>query len=371
MNLSSVQQSAVVPIVGAILMPLRTGYGPEMAARLPDLFCVNVYKKGKIIARTNNILRVEYEDGTKQGWKLGRFHGTAEGKTIAHTRVTDMEVGDKFEPGYIIAWSDEFFERDPFVWPSVDMKMGALSHTALLENNDTLEDGSRISARLQKLMGTVMTKTKAIVLDVNQVISGLVAVGERVEYDSVLCVIEEAVSAELEKTDAALAALGKLAGSNPKAGFAGTVSSMEVFYMAGLEEMHPSIRKIVEADDKRRTKYVEDTGDRASKTGLVRRATFIHGERIEDGKVVIVLNIDEVHDQGVGDKGSFCNQLKTIHGGVLIGENYGAVDKLPIDAFFGYRSVNDRIVNSPIMQGTVNTTMIAASKEYARLFREG
>jgi hypothetical protein len=363
-NLSNIQQSACVPCAGYRSTPLRTGYEAVIASRLPELFVITATQPGTITKVTDKLIQITYKDGKSKGWILGRFHGVADGERIAHDRVTDMAAGDTFTEGDVIAWNKAFFERDIFSKTNVVMKTGALAVTVLLENNDTLEDGSRIGPRLKKLLTTTITKQKTIMVDQDQVIQDLVKLDQVLEYNSVLCSILDPVDAEIEKTDIALAALGKLSQQNPKAKFSGKVTAIEVFYNANIDDLSPSLKAIVLADNKRRKKLKEETDDASmSETGFVKRPTFIGGEKLMPGKVIITINIDNDFEQGVGDKAVFGNQLKTIHGGELVGENT-TEDGRDIDAFFGYRSVNDRIVNSPIMQGTVNATLRKATEMF-------
>ena len=42
-----------------------------------------------------------------------------------------------------------------------------------------------------------------------------------------------------------------------------------------------------------------------------------------------------------------------------------------VDGYFGYQSISDRIVRSAEIMGTMNRVMPAASKEMARIYREG
>ncbi len=358
----------MTPAVGYQATPCRTGYEEVVASRVGDIYAISAPQAGKIVKVTDKLLQVVFDDETKKGWELGVVHGDSEGEAVPHHIETDLIAGHKFDVGHVLAWNIGFFERSLTAPTNVTMKIGALSYTAFMENNDTLEDGSRIDEELSAKLTTRVSKKKGILVNHDQVVTNLVKVGDKIEYDTVLCQIQESATASMSQDDAALTALAKLSGSNPKAKVSGVVTRVEVFYMGDPEEMSESIRTIVEADNKRRKQHKRDTGADTSGNGLIKRSTYIAGEKIIPGTVAIAIYIDSELTQGVGDKAVFCNQLKTIHGAKLIGENR-TVDGTKINAFFGYRSVNDRIVNSPIMQGTVNTTQIEASKIFARIYR--
>lgn len=356
-NLSNVQMSSISPAIGYQSMALRTGYESVIAARLGMPYVVVAKRKGEVRKLTNSVIQIQYEDDReKEGFELGIIHGPSDGEMIPHNVVTDLKKGDVVEQGDVVAWNTAFFERDFFSKKNVVMKVGLLARTALLENNDVLEDGSRIGPKIKKGLTVPMTKMKTIMVDEDQVIKDLVQVGQELEYDQQLCTIEEAIVAGLDKTDSLVQAASRLKGQSPKTKYSGKVSKIEVFHMADPENMSTSVREIVEADSQRRKSLKRDLNRKMAETGFVKRPIFVGGEKLTQGKVAIQIYIDSQMEQGVGDKAVFANQLKSVHGGELIGENTSA-DGKGIDAFFGYRSVNDRIVNSVLYQGTVNMTM--------------
>lgn len=356
-NLSHVQASSISPAIGYQSMALRTGYESVVGARLGMPYVVVAKRKGVISKLTDSVIQLQYDDDKeKEGFELGVIHGPSDGEVIPHTIVTDQQKGATFEEGDILAWNTAFFERDFFSKKNVVMKIGLLARTALLENNDVLEDGSRIGPKIKKGLTVPTTKLKVVMVDQDQVVNDLVSVGTELAYDDPLCVLEEAIVAGLDKTDSLVQAASRLKGQTPRTKYAGKVSRIEVVYMADIEEMSDSVKAIVEADNKRRKALKRDLNRKMSETGYVKRPIFVGGEKLTQGKVAIKIYIDSTMEQGVGDKAVFANQLKTVHGGELIGENTSE-DGLTIDAFFGYRSVNDRIVNSVLYQGVVNMTM--------------
>jgi hypothetical protein len=71
---------------------------------------------------------------------------------------------------------------------------------------------------------------------------------------------------------------------------------------------------------------------------------------------------------GVGDKGVFANQMKTVFGKVMEQElktESGTV----IDCVFGYKSVYDRIVNSPAIIGTTTTLLDVIAKRAVAAYK--
>ena len=67
--------------------------------------------------------------------------------------------------------------------------------TVLWESYQTLEDASSISRRLSDKLSTRITKVKDIIVSFDQSVSKLVKVGDITNADTVLCIIEDAITA--------------------------------------------------------------------------------------------------------------------------------------------------------------------------------
>jgi hypothetical protein len=70
---------------------------------------------------------------------------------------------------------------------------------------------------------------------------------------------------------------------------------------------------------------------------------------------------------GIGDKGVFGNQMKTIFSNVMSGVNETESGEA-LDAMFGYISFSKRIVLSPEVMGTTNTLLRVMSQKVAERY---
>ena len=136
------------------------------------------------------------------------------------------------------------------------------------------------------------------------------------------------------------------------------------------ENMSESVKKVVDAGDRRRAKEVTSTANGMAKTGRIERDTYVLGSKVESGQVAIEIFIDEDLGVGIGDKGVIASQLKTVFGGIMTGTNQ-TLEGDSIDAIFGWRSVMDRIVLSAEIMGIVNSVLKEISKQAAeKYFKE-
>ena len=246
-----IQNSHPLACKGYVQSPTRTGYEQVVAHRTSDLFAFAARKPGKVISKKATGIVVEYTDGTKKGIELGRRFGSAAGLTIAHEVVSNLKEGDTFEAGDIISYNEGHFEADLINPKNVVLKAGVLANVVLLESTETHEDASSISRALAAQLTTKITKVKTIVVNFDQIIKNLVKPGQVVTHESILCVIEDAVTSNANLFDeVSLNTLRILSNQTPTAKVNGVVERVEVYYHGDMEDMSDSLRTLAMASDK-------------------------------------------------------------------------------------------------------------------------
>lgn len=333
------------------------------------MFALTAKKPGKVISVDDAGIVVEYDDGEKKGYELGRRFGHAAGLTIPHNVISQMKVGQKFKEGDLICYNDDFFEPDILNPSNVIWKGGIMVKTVLLESTQTLEDSSAISERVAGLLTTKMTKVKHIVVTFDQSIRKLVKSGDQVESEDILCIIEDAVTANSGLFDEeSMDTLRVLSSQTPQAKVKGVVERVEVFYHGDKEDMSESLRALANASDREMAKRNRSAGKKPF-TGSVDEGFRVEGEPLALDTVAITVYITADVPAGVGDKGVFCNQMKTVFGEVMTGEVMTESGKI-IDAIFGQKSIADRIVLSPDVIGTTATLLDVIGKKAVELYRK-
>ena len=346
---------------------MRTGYEQVVGHRTSDLYCVTAKKKGKVLSKTDVGIVVEYEDGERVGVELGRRYGAAAGLIIPHEIVSMLKAEDVLAVGDVIAYNTGFFEPDIFNPKQVVFKMSMSAKTVLMESAGTLEDSSEISADLARRLTTKSTKVRAITVPFSANIYRMVQAGDRVEYESILCLIEDAVSAGSNLLDKeSLDTLRVLGQQHPTAKLRGLVERIEVYYNGDPEDMSESLQTLALASDKALAKRHKSSG-RTAFTGSVTSNFRIDNQPLLMDTAVIKVYITADVPAGVGDKGVFANQLKTVFGRVFNGVETESGVK--IDAIFGAKSVDDRIVTSPFTIGTTTTLLNLIARKMVEAYR--
>lgn len=367
-NFIGIQNRHVVPCASYTQPALRTGYEQVVPYRVGPLFAVMAKKDGKVVSLTKDGVIVEYADGERVGARLGRIYGNASGLTIPHTVASTLKLGDEVKAGDPIAYNTGFFEPD-FLNPRyIVWKSTMLVRTVLLESSDTLEDSSAISSKMAQRLSTGATKVRDVFVNFGQVLHNVVEEGTKVNAEDILLIIEDELSARSALLDAeSVASLRNLQADAQEAKVKGVVERIEVFYNGDLEDMSESLRKLVKKTDKAMKERALSVGDGPT-SGVVPPDFRIGADPLLLDQACIRFYITSEVGMGVGDKAVFCNQMKTVVGRVF-GNDIETESGVKIDAVFGARSVGDRIVPSPYIQGTTLVLQEEMSKRAARAYR--
>ena len=349
-NFIGIQHSHGVACNGYHQMPVRTGYEQVVAQRTGDMFAAAAPQDGKVIALNAAGLIVQFADGSKQGYELGRRFGNSAGLTIPHEIVPNVKLGEAFKAGRVLIYNTGFFEPDWVNPENVVWKAGTLIKTVLMEVPETLEDSSALSEAAASKLVTKVSKYSDIVVTFEQSVSKLVKAGQAVDSEDILCIIEDAVTSQANLFDAeSLDTLKILSNFAPQAKVKGTVERVEVYYHGEKEDMSESLRAIANASDKMLAERFK-ASNRKVLTGSVDEAFRVEGDPLQFEHMCIRVYITSEVDMGEGDKGVFANQMKTVVGKKLVG-SYRTESGEEIDAVFGAKSIEDRIVESPYIIG--------------------
>ena len=357
----------MIPAEGYRPSPLRTGYERMIPHRVDDLFAYTAKQDGEITKKDKYHVAVTYKDGSEVKVELGRRYGTVPGTTIPHDVVCDLNVGAKVKEGDAISYNAGFFETDPLNPNQVLMRTGIMAKTAIVERSHTWEDASVISEKLAEKLGTKITKIRTIFVRFDQTIRNLVSPGTNVDLETILCTIEDAVTANNDLFDEeSLDSLRMMSSNTPKAKISGAVERVEVFYHGDYEDMSESLLTIAKVADKERIKRLKALG-KTQTSGQVDGNVRVEKDPLELDSMAIRVYITQRLGAGVGDKGVLGNQMKTVFSNVMTGENQ-TESGVELDAMFSYLSISNRIILSPEVMGTTNTLLRIMSKKVAERY---
>lgn len=243
---SSVQASHRIPIKGAMVSPLRTGYENVVAHRVDDKFAYTAKQDGVIKDKTPKYIVVQYKDGTEVQIETGLRIASSKGNYYKHELVCDLDKGFKFKVGHVLVFNNAFFRRDMLNLTQVIQCDRTFARTMLIESNDTFEDSSAISSKISGMLETTTVKQKTIVVNAGDRLINMVRPGQEVDIDTELVIIDDAIFSDKTHFDnASTDILKRLSKISPKAGIKGKILKVEAFYFCEEDELSPSIKEIV------------------------------------------------------------------------------------------------------------------------------
>ena len=340
-----------------------------IANRTSDMFAFLAKDDGKVVSLNENGVIVEYKDGTQKGVLLGRNYGKAEGSVYPHDIVSMVKLGQTFKKGDPIAYNSGFFEPDFLNPKRILLKNSMTVKTVLLESNQTHEDASCISKELGERMRAKTTKIRTFNLEFSQNLVNVVKVGQEVNPKTLLMIIEDQITSTTDVFDQqSLEALKRLSNQAPKANYLGVVDKIEIRYHGDKRDMSSSLKLLADRSDKLMADNCKATGTPVI-TGRVNDDYRVEGTplALDKAEVKIFITIDT--PAGVGDKGIFASQMKSVIGEVM-DYSVHAEDGTKIDAMFGYRSVAARIVESPLIMGTTISVLNKAGSIFVQIYRK-
>ncbi|UPT53970.1 putative RNA polymerase beta subunit [Vibrio phage phiKT1019] len=364
---SGVQHSQGTSAVNYTPNIMRSAYDMVLAHRTSELYSKPAKQDGKVLEVTSEGMRVEYADGTIDTYPLGIKLGDAAGEVHRHNRVTDLSAGDTFKQGEILGWDEVYFQRDMVNPRQVVWKCGVMTRIALIENQFTFEDSIEISKEFAEETKTAYILGNEFKLEFNQGLKMHVDIGDEVDYDTILCDIEDASLVGVdEDPEDALGVLDRMGTRQVKSNHHGKVVKIEVRYNGDLENMSEPVRKFVAKHDRIRKRNAAITGDGVT-TGNVAGARGMR-ESLEPNQVSIEVFVEEFIETSTVDKFVIGNQMKGTVGNIFPNQYY-TKDGRKIHVLFSFKSLFNRMVLSLRDKLVTNELAVHGQQQMIDIYR--
>jgi hypothetical protein len=247
-------------------------------------------------------------------------NNTAGGFFLSNQLDCDLKKGDKFKKNDILAQDKHFFTNSKLNGPSFNI--GSFQKVACMSTSSTFEDGTFITNKLSQDMSSDIVYEKPVVIGKNANVDQIVKVGDRVTIGDSLISFEQ--SFEEGTLNAFLSNVGKelkeeiknLGKTKVKAKVSGIIVDIKMYCTVELEELSPSLRKLVQAyytDIKKAQTLVSkyDKSEGIYKAGILFNEPTAKVDASKDGKVkgvevnegvyiIFYLKYNDI--MGVGDK---------------------------------------------------------------------
>ena len=388
------QSKHVIPVKDA--SPVLISNGLEEVARfhLSSSFVINAEEDGEIVDydEETHIMIAKYKSGKCQAIDLNPniVKNSGGGFFLSNILVTDLQVGSKFKKNDVLAYHKDFFKNDEF--NNCRMTMGTLTKVAIMSTYNTYEDSTIITQKLSERCATEMVFLKSAVIGKNSNVFYIVKKGQEITVGDPL--VQFDTSYEDETINTLLANLSQAEKENVlegarneiKSKYSGVIEDIKIYSTIDLEEMSPSLRKIVSAyyreiDKKKEilNKYDPESKSSVVKCGIMvtdttkkiqpNRFGVIKGEHVEDS-VLIEFYIKHSEPLEIGSKIANFTALKNTIG-EIVPEGYEPYSSYrpdeEVSTFIASNSILNRMTPSILLTALGNKCIIELKRHLKEL----
>ena len=217
-------------------------------------FVVVAKDNGKVIAIEENIVVVEYKDGTRDSFSLDSVQqkNSAGGFYIESRFETKLKVGDTFKKGEVIAYNPDAFSKDHDDL-SASLNLGVVSKIAIVPTYDEYEDSAPITRRLAERLATTIVMEQSIVIRKNARVDMIRKVGEHVNVGDTLAIFEDWQDDDLTASwiqslsDELGQDVSETVATKRTSEYAGEIVDVKFYSAVDLDELSPTFKPYVKA----------------------------------------------------------------------------------------------------------------------------
>lgn len=388
--MSTKQTTHVIPVSHNSPALISNGMDVMAHYRTGNDFSVVATQNGKVVEldERTNIMIVEYKDGTKQGIDLSPHvvKNGGGGFYLANKLKPNFKKGQTFKTNDILAYDPKYYKDNGVLGNR--LTMGSLMKVAVMSNYSTYEDSAFITKYMSEQMASELTMRKVVIVGHNATVEHIVKPGDNVTIGDDLIRYETSYDdSELNRLlsnvrDDMKEQIINLGKSNVTSSYTGVISDVVITSTVDLDELSPSLRKIVKSyQDNIKAKkgivdkYAGDKSDNVYKLGVMIDKPYdkvspdeygkVKGEDV--GKGVLIEFYITYHDElSDGDKlTSYTANKYTIGYQIPRG-------KEPYSEFRKYEEISAPVAPSAILQRGTPSVIITgcASKVLIELKRK-
>lgn len=253
---------------------------------------------------------------------------------LSNVLTPTVTVGSKFKKNDLLAYHKDFFTNNT---NGARMNMGNLVKVALCSSYNTYEDSSFITNKLSEDAETEMVFNKQVVVGKNATVDYMVKIGDHINIGDTLIQFDTSFEDnELNKmlktiSDELQEGILEDSRNDIKSKRAGVIEDIKIYSTVDLEELSPSLQKIVGdyySTIKKKKKLLEkyDPDSSIVKCGVLFNQTtkkvvpnkygVILGQKVEDS-VLIEFYIKHAEVMEVGSKMAYYTGIKTVIGEII------------------------------------------------------
>ena len=356
---------------------VTNGADEAMPYMTSDTFAWKAKGAGKIVEKTDDYMVIEYDDPNIPA-EFVDLRETVEknsdgGFFITIQLESDLKVGDKVKQNDIVAYDHKAYNNMVGATDNIAAVPGTLAKLAILNTDEGFEDSTIFTNYLSVAMGSEIVTKKDKVLDKNTNVYFLIKKGTPVQEGDPLLIFQNAFDDKdanlLLKNltpdgddDGTVSELGRI---TIKSKYTGVVQDVKIYRTTEIDELSPSLKKIVTAYESDIKKYKKvmmkhKTDDIESFDADYKLEATGNLKDCPDG-VKIVIYVKYFDKMSVGDKIVNWSALKGVSKDVIEKGKEPYSEFRPeeeISSLLTASSVDGRMVTSIMIVGTINKGLI-------------
>lgn len=339
--MASKQSKHIIPVADASPVLISNAMEKTLPYRTGTDFSIVAKEDGTVVEidEHNEMIIVKYKGLPKEDEiqiiNIGKSmdKNGAGGFYISNKFTHDLKKGDKFKKNEILAYNDKFYSRSHN--EGVRFNIGTLVPVACASTYASFEDDCYITKEFSEKAATEVVMPKSIVLGANANVEYIVKVGQEVHVNDPLILFDQ--STEDASFNKLLVNIGddlkeeiQGLGKTPvKSHYAGVIEDIKIYSTVELNEMSPSLKKLVSDYYKKITnkkKLIAKFRDKSipttdylfneSDSKIETKDGKVKGNIVNEG-VLIEIYIKYKDPVGIGDKIVNFAALKGIVGEVI------------------------------------------------------
>lgn len=339
-----------------------------------NTFSIKANKDGFVKAIDKDYMIIEYKDKEIDMIDMrNQILKNSNGGFYTAMRLTpSVKLNQKVKQGDILAYDSNMYSNDMGLG-GLSYKLGTLTKVAILNTDEGFEDSGIISEELSKSMSSEIVELKKVTLSNNTNILNCVQIGDPIQEGDPLLVFQDAGDEEYVaqllsnlNTEKDLQNVGAIPIKSKVTGF---VKDIKVYRTAELDELQPSLRKLVnkyEKSNKDMAKIAKQYGykadykykvDTLEPTGKVKN--------IENG-VLIEFYLSYNDKMSKGDKLIYLDAVKGVTQKVIPKGEEPKSQYRPneiVHSMVSKGSLDARMVTSIKLNGAINKLLIELDRQ--------
>ena len=350
---------------------VTSGADEALAYMTTDKFAYKAKKDGTVTELTEDYLIVTYVDGTSEYINLKEtVEKNSDGGFYVPLKLdaNNLKVGKKFKQNDILAYDPLSFSNSVGETDHIAYNIGKLAKIAIINTDDGFEDAGIVTESMSHKLATDIIKKQDHNIDKDSNVFSMVKVGDEVDVDDALLVWQN--PHEEEEANILLRIMGddqetvsELGRKAIRAEIAGRVADIRITRTVEIEELSPSLQKIVNDYEKpilKTKKKLDSMGIPTSELPATYKLDQTGKLKNVDG-VLIEFFIQYKDIIASGDKITYYSANKATIKNVIPMEDAPYTDfrpNEPIEAFVSQTSIDKRMVTSTMIYGSLQKLMV-------------